>query len=454
MIDHSAQSKPGSRLKRNLLIAGVVALCAIVIFLLWPRADVASGRSGAVPQFSTRAEHAAAPVAATAKPPSAALSPESRPAESDWEKLRARIVALLKGRKVEVCGLSDLDAALFLAEHEELEGLTMNKSEMGKGAANAALSEASAKLIQSNSLRDQALGLYVQAHQAEWAAIDEGIKAKRCKGDMRCESEAWEPKPQVRAAVAEPLVKMALAERDPAIYATAIYACGNTRIDACAGISYLGWARIDPDNAAVWLMVASEAAAQKDLAARDEAMRRAASASGYDTRIPSLATLFESKAVKAQPPLERMLIGNSLNTITALAWSPPYGALGSYCVRGETTDPARKGVCDALANKLLDLDKSLVGHRAASRIGEKIGWDAARLQTLRDESVVEFALALDIGLTENEYSCENLAKSDQWTQKLLSKGDRGIALERIARTGKSITELVEAYCKTNTELFK
>lgn len=363
-------------------------------------------------------------------------------------------MALLQGKKVEVCGLSDLDAALFLAEQEELEGLTMNKSEMGKGAANAALSEASAKLMQSNSLRDQALGLYVQAHQAEWAAIDEGIKAKRCKGDMRCESDEWESKPQVRAAVAEPVVKMALAGRDPAIYATAMYACGSARIDACAAISYLGWARIDPDNAAVWLMVASEAAAQKDLAARDVAMRRAASASGYDTRIPSLATLFESEAVKAQSPLERMFIGNSLNTITALAWPPPYGALGSYCLRGETTDPARKDVCDALANKLLDLDKSLVGHRTASRIGEKIGWDAARLQTLRDESVVEFALALDIGLTGNKYSCENLAKSDQWTQKLLSKGDRGIALERIAKSGMSITELVEAYRKTNPELFK
>ncbi|MBL0122096.1 MAG: hypothetical protein IPP88_04990 [Betaproteobacteria bacterium] len=306
MIEPSAQPKPGSRLKRNLLIAVVVALCALVIFLLWPRADVASDRPGAVPQFAASAEHTAAPVATLAKPPSVALSPASRSAESDWEKLRARIMALLQGKRVEVCGLSDLDAALFLAEQVEQDGLTRNHSEMGKGAANAALSAASAKLMQSNSLRDQALGLYVQARQAEWAAIDEGIKAKRCNGDMRCESDAWEWKPQLRAAVAEALAKMALNERDPAIYATAIYACGNTPIDACSAISYIGWARIDPDNAAAWLMVANEAVRQKDLATRDEAMRRAAAASGYDFRLPSLATLFEAEVVKNQPPLVRV----------------------------------------------------------------------------------------------------------------------------------------------------
>ncbi|MBL0122097.1 MAG: hypothetical protein IPP88_04995 [Betaproteobacteria bacterium] len=57
-------------------------------------------------------------------------------------------------------------------------------------------------------------------------------------------------------------------------------------------------------------------------------------------------------------------------------------------------------------------------------------------------------------LTGNEYSCESLAKNIQLTQKVLSKGDRAIALERIAKSGKSITELVEAYRKTNPELFK
>lgn len=359
-------------------------------------------------------------------------------------------MALLQGKKVEVCGLSDLDAALFLAEQVEQDGLTRNHSEMGKGAASAALSEASAKLIQSNSLRDQALGLYVQARQAEWAAIDEGIKAKRCNGDMRCESDAWKWKPQLRAAVAEPLVKMALNERDPAIYATAIYACDKTPIDACAAISYIGWARIDSDNAAAWMMVANEAVRQKDLATRDEAMRRAAAASGYDFRFPSLATFFDAEVVKNQPPLVRSLIAGSL--LGMASW-PSYAALNAYCVRNPSADPASETVCDTLAKKLLEKDEFISGRAMAINVGEKIGWDAVRLQRLRDESAVELAM-LDDGVTGKTYSCEYVAKYTLWTQKLLAKGDRAIALERVAKSGKSITELVEAYRKTNPELFK
>ena len=231
----SEQPKPTSRSKQNLLIAGGVALCAIFAYFLWPRAAVAPGRISALLQNSTRVQNDAA-----ANVPSAHNPPTLRAGESDWEKLRAKIVALVNGKKVDVCGLSDLDAALFLAEQAEQDGVALIPSQMGKDAANAVLAEASAKLTQSISLHEQAVGLYVLSHQAETAAIEVGINVRNCNGDARCRSDAWQPQPQLRASVAEPLVKMALAGRDPAIYATAMYACSRAPMGACAAISYAG----------------------------------------------------------------------------------------------------------------------------------------------------------------------------------------------------------------------
>ncbi len=126
-----------------------------------------------------------------------------------------KVAALLKGPKIEVCGMSDLEAAVFVVANGE-QDLT---------AVNAALATPTSKLVQSGNLREKVLAIYAQTHLAEIAAIDDAIP-QRCKpGDFDCRIQASESRPQVRAAVAEPLVKLALAGRDPDTYAAAAYAC-------------------------------------------------------------------------------------------------------------------------------------------------------------------------------------------------------------------------------------
>ena len=131
-----------------------------------------------------------------------------------------------------------------------------------------------------------------------------------------------------------------------------------------------------------------------------------------------------------------------------------YGGVASYCIRGETTDPARFTVCDSLAGKLLDHDISVLGPRTAIRIGEKIGWDPARLQSHRDQSAVEYALAFDVETTGNVFTCENLAKGISWWRNSLSKGDRAVMRERFAKSGKTMTDFIDEFRKTSPSLFK
>ncbi len=421
MNEFSERAKRTSRLKRNSLIAVVVAICAIVAYVLWSRADALTHRLESSTPTPSSAQIATASALAALDRAKAAQIPRSqttRGSDPGWEALLKKVTALLGGKKIEVCGLPDLDAALFLAEQEDLDGFTLNHSRIGQSEANAALAQASAKLIQSESLPEQALGWYVQARQT--------------------------------GTVADPLVKLALAGRDPAIFATALHACAGKGGNPCASISATDWTTLEPDNAAVWLMVAGEANARKDTVVRDAALRRAAATTGYNSRFPALAPVFDTAPVTAQSALVQSLVGGTLISMDAIHSSvQKYSALMQYCVRDKTVDPTRNSTCDTLANKLLDHDDYFVGDSIAAYIGEKIGWDASRVQFIRDKKDVEMSLAYDDGSISNVYGCESLAKSNQWLRDSFSKGDRARARERIAKSGKTLATHIEEYRKAH-----
>lgn len=426
MNELSERTKRTSRLKRNSLIAVVVAICAIVAYVFWSRADSLTHRLESSTPTPSSAKIATASALASVAEADAALilrMQSSRSSEPGWERLLKKVEAILNGGKVEVCGLSDLDAALFLAEQEDVNGLTLNHSSIGKSEASAALVQASAKLIQSELLPEQALGWYVQARQT--------------------------------GTVADPLVKLALAGRDPAFVATALHACAGKGGNPCASISFADWTTLEPDNAAVWLMVAGEANARKDTVVRDAALRRAAATNGYNSRFPALGPVFDTAPVTAQPALVQSLVGSTLIGMDAIhSQVQQYSALMQYCVRDKTVDPTRNSTCDTLANKLLDKDDYFVGDSVAANIGEKIGWDASRVQLIRDKKSVGMSLAYDDGSIGTVHSCEGLAKTNQWLRESFSKGDRARARERIAKSGKTLATHIEEYRKVNRAIAK
>ena len=453
MSDFPRQTR--SRRKRNLLIAFVVVACLLVIFLLWVRSNSARSRVGVPAPASAILQTKAALDFATIDRADATrilLTKKPREGESNWKAILEKVTAQLSGKKTKVCGLSDLDAALFMAEQENIEGIPLNKSAMGREAANAALAEAAAKLARSDSIREQVLGLYLQASVAASAAyVASGAAQQNCKNNSACLKAVPPVSMHAIAAAAEPLVNLALATRDPNAYAAALLVCPSgivaAGVGACASVSYAGWAAIEPDNAAAWFMAADVASTRNDVAGRDAALRRAMTAAGYDVRAPSLASVLDSDAVKAQSPFVRNVVGL---TIYGLSFSgqQPWTLVRLCANKDVVIEDAQKPVCDKFANKLMEADKSAVGLSLAASIGKKIGWDAARVQAMLDEKEVNLGLAYDAMHDRDRFSCEAFARSDRWVRLALAKGERAIARDRVAASGKSLSALAEEYRKT------
>ncbi len=119
----------------------------------------------------------------------------------------ANLAALLKRGKVavDVCGLSGLDALLFVS------GVT----EVGTQAVNTILVQVAGKFVESNKQAEQALGLYMQTHLEDLAwSHAEQAKLRICDGDFACllngstNSDLATVLPDVKAAAAAPQVKL------------------------------------------------------------------------------------------------------------------------------------------------------------------------------------------------------------------------------------------------------
>ena len=432
MSSDPKQMTRASKRRRAALIVVLIVIAVIAVY--WWRSNNLSSQP-TLPVTNVVYGQTPAAVPASNRSDST-RQPMQRPTtDANPDGLLEKFTAMLKEKKIEVCGLSDAEAALFLARGEG----------QGIASVNAALAEVTGSLIRSDKPRDTALGLYLQLNQVEWEAKQiEGSGYKPCLVGSDCRrNESTEASERMRAAATEPLVKLALAGSDPAIYAMAVYACGG----GCASISYAGWAKIEPDNAAVWLMLAAEASTRKDIAARDAALQHASNAKVFDARIPSLAAVFDGDAVKRQSPLGQVSIGMAMIALNAVTTITSSGALGTICLGREPLDETRKGICNSLAAKMLVTEESMAGRMIATGVGKKLGWDEARLQVLRDEYAIAMGLSFDAGFSENMYSCESLTKSSRWIQKSLSKGERTIAREYVAESGKTLGELAEKYRK-------
>ena len=456
MIDTTKQLKNNSHRTRNVLIACAVAVCGIAIYVLWrasglPNPVVALAKSPLTTAQASALPNAAAFGAVGATAAAQILATQnSPPATSDWRQFLDKLARLLKGPKVEVCGLSDFEAAKYIAGDTEIDDKALTTT----------LAAVRGQIAGNPNLHDNAFGLYVESRLAEWAAISAAQSELRiCQHDFDCminilnTTKRFETAPASTAVSTAPLVALALAGRDPAVIAAALYACRGDRTGACATISYADWVAVEPDNAAAWLQMADDASLKKEPARRDDALRHAAAASGYDLRVPSLASVWNTELIQTQSPLVRYSIGAQLASSQVTTTLAPINALSSFC-RADGLDDAQKRLCDALANKLLEQDDSVIGLAIAIFIGKKIGWDEARLQALREQKAVALGMMGDMSSGANMYGCENLAKQIQEAQSWLLKTDRALIRDRIANSGMSFAELVGKYRARSPSSFK
>jgi hypothetical protein len=447
MTGSAEQSNGKSHRRRNLLISlGVIVVVFGALLVWW---NVARSGARSVTPFA-KAEGVTQTGAPSRNPftqplalpygtqEAKGLAATSSDQGEDFA--REMLAAMFKGRKPEICGMTDIEAAEYVATGG---ALVQNR-------ASAALSQVIPKLIQSESAREKVLGLYFQAYQAGEQAFEaDMLNYPGCKPDADCAEKSRDVMMQARAPVVDQLVKLASASRDPDVYAAGLHACALLRAPSCAKLNHRNWAAMEPDNAAVWLMIAGEATGGNENAAvREDALRRAASAPGFNVRSLPFASVIADDSILQQPAIVQSALGTSLIGIRAAMPMKQYAGIGAHCRRTQTPGEDRLILCNATLNKIAEGDDTFTGPLFAAAIGDRLGWDKARLQALKDEGNAGLGIMVGFMDGDSMFGCDSLDKANKWIRASFAKGERTAAREYLAKSGKIANEAAEKFRKT------
>ncbi len=442
--DPKSASRGSRKLQRVLSTAlSIVAIVALVRTFSEVRsqgADAQSGYLAAPRERSKISNHTATkivdPAVASANP---APSSQSVLSAKTAETKPLASPATVREETPEVCGFSqsEVEAYLKLGDADVLD--PSKKSAL-------VLADIARDMIQSKEISEQAVGLYVMAHLAGWKAMEaERLNNLDCKPSEECSSKPFYAMQEARVASLEPLIKLATSSNDPGVYTAALYACLGAKDGGCENLSYAQWADMEPDNAAAWLSAASEAESRKDASAQAVALQRAVEATRYDFHVPRLAGIVETESAQAQGPLSLSPMYALLFSANAMAGVPLFSGMLKHCSREEVQDDARRTLCDALAEKMAESDESLITASIARLIGERVGWSAERLQSLKDEYTVGTGQIFEGITDQNMLSCDVLKKSNQRALRVLQIGDRAAAREAVEKRGQSMAEMAQLY---------
>lgn len=241
------------------------------------------------------------------------------------------------------------------------------------------------------------------------------------------------------------LVQMALATRDPRVYALAFKACGNgvRQEGGCRMVSAEQWARLDPDNAVPWLFVFGNARKPADQTTRDEALHRIATSKRSDAYAFSSASALveaapEGDATKlAQAEAVSRMIG-----IESAVVIPPYQALTATCKADASKDANRAQTCADVAELMTERSSSLLERTIGSAIGRQLGWPADRTDRMRGE--YEAYMSSRVGPTGPEASlgCASIDRELERIRQQGRVGDAGELRAWVASSGKKPEDFI------------
>ncbi len=204
---------------------------------------------------------------------------------------------------------------------------------------------------------------------------------------------------------------------DPAVYALALAACDAPRPDPpppnCQGLSAARWAQLDPDNGAAWLRRLQDAAVAHEADATEAVLHRLATAGRFESASSgSLTRLFDAFGSD-----DRSLLALWTTTTQVLARlysvAPPYQVIGQQCSLSAVRDANRLQLCDAILERLVERNDTLLGRAVGIRYAARIGWPSGRIDRLLGETEVYKA---HVGDTWNAwardssraYACDSL----------------------------------------------
>jgi len=311
-------------------------------------------------------------------------------------------------------------------------------------ATTKALDAIAAELAASALPADHALGLYVQMAAA---AVDIHAQFARqnpqCAQDPSCGTREDAALLQGARPYLDGLAAAAAANNDPAAYGLAYLSCTGTdaaAAGACAQISARQWAQIEPQNALPWLFVAGEAGRQLQAPLVADAVFRASRAQGIDSHWHLYAKLLSAGALQGQGADVRNDVALAAMGMAAATRFAPYQPVFSYCAGDALADPNRRQVCDDLANVLTERSDTSTALQVGTRLGERLGWPAPRLDELRARRDAYYQLAFD-RIGSDPDSCASLERQRAWIAETLDYGETGAARRALAASGQTTAQL-------------
>lgn len=308
-----------------------------------------------------------------------------------------------------------------------------------------------ARLRTSPNELTQAAGWVLALALAEPA---EAARPARVGGEALCSPVGCSDLAPTADQARDALAGLAVATRDPRVYALGLKACRHASADDghCRQVNAAQWARLDPDNAAPWLFALATAEATGDRLAQGEALFRVAAASHNDLYTYDTAAAI----VDASPDDDASLLGVWLATRAELALeasmaSTEPGSLHEVCGGSALADSNRAQTCAAVADLLTDRSTTLADRRLGARLGARLGWSAARLERVRIEneayaaSLAEFEGAADVGSTVDDagpWACATLRRQLNDILQRTEVGEIGAAREGLARRGRRVEYFV------------
>jgi hypothetical protein len=246
-------------------------------------------------------------------------------------------------------------------------------------------------------------------------------------------------------------VQLAADAGDPAVYAMALSMCGTAAAadaeSACQQLSLQQWARMDPDNAVPWLLLAGKARALHDNTAEAEAFGHAAAAHKIDSYGDSVFAFAEPELPQDVTPLERSYLATEVMGIESGVRLPQYSVASQHCSTNAMQDSTVQQQCNSLAELLVTKGANLLDLALGRSIGARAGWPSERVKNLALEqhALMQALMQQAPSYDDKMWTCDAVSRLNAYEIRRVRLGELGAAREVLERSGETAEEMAQKY---------
>jgi hypothetical protein len=247
------------------------------------------------------------------------------------------------------------------------------------------------------------------------------------------------------------VVQLAAGVGDPAVYAMALSMCGTSIVtDAdspCRQLSLQRWARMDPDNAVPWLLLAGKARASHDSAAAADAFSHAATAHKIDAYSDSVFAFAEPELPQDVTPLERSYLAIEVIGVEAATGLSHYSVANQHCSSDAMQDSTVRQQCDSLAELLVTKGTNLLDLGIGKTIGARAGWPSERVKELVLEQHALMQAIMLQAPSDNDklWTCDAVKRVNAYVIQRVRLGELGAARDVLQRSGEPVEAMAQKY---------